>query len=109
MTYKEFYMPAKKGSAPWNKGKKCPQISEAKRGKSYLSEEGRQKKREKAKQLWEQGIFDNRPKPTVEQIKARAQKRRGQKQTDKHCLWCDFYLQKANAEDMWCRIANDLI
>ena len=77
--------PCKKGNIPWNKGKKCPQISQALKGKSYITEEGRERKRKKTRQLWEQGVFDNRPKQTPESIQKRIETNRqnGFKQTDK--------------------------
>lgn len=52
------------GWIPWNKGKKSPQISSAKKGKpSTLSKDWFSRH---AKNNWENGAYDNRPKPSEE-------------------------------------------
>lgn len=74
--------PSKPGNVPWNKGIRAPQISAAKRGKpSSRSSEDHAKI---TKYAWERGCFDNRPKPTPEQVAKRAASQRAmmRKQTD---------------------------
>lgn len=80
--------PCKPGHKPWNTGvKDCfteetiKKMSEA--GKERFNKEGeREKQGSRFKQMWIDGVFDNRPKQTPEQIAKRALAQRGFKQTD---------------------------
>lgn len=65
--------PCKKGNIPWNKGIKCPSISEAKKGVSLnLTEEQRQKRSEIGKEIWQRPGYKekmkHRKKPDPEKI-----------------------------------------
>lgn len=74
--------PSKPGNVPWNKGIKAPQISAARKGKP--SPRSSEEHAKVTKEAWERGCFDNRPKPTPEQVAKRAAHRRAlnRKQTD---------------------------
>lgn len=56
---------SKKGKSSWNKGKKCPTISQGRRlgKKPEISSDIRSAT---TKMLWENGIYDNRKKPSKE-------------------------------------------
>ena len=65
----------------WNKGKKCPEISEGrKNGKKPVIP--KEKRSELTKKLWEIGIYDKRPLPTEEHKKKISEKLKGKKQSD---------------------------
>jgi len=70
MTYKP-----NKGKSTWNKGKVCPSISEGRKNgkKPYVPTEVRSSN---TKRAWEEGAYDNRPKPTKEQIERGLETRR---------------------------------
>lgn len=77
--------PSKPGKEAWNKGKKCPQISEAIKNSDWTpNNDQRAKMRNNTKARWERGDFDNRPKQSKETVQKRIQtnKDRGFKQTD---------------------------
>lgn len=74
--------PVKKGNIPWNKGKKAPQISESLKGKSFMTDEGRKKLSQRNKDLWGQGVYNNRPKPSKETKKKISDSLKGKKQSE---------------------------
>lgn len=80
--------PSKKGNVPWNKGlKNCfnettIEKMSARQKEIKNTSEYKQQQSERCKSMWETGIFDNRPKPTKEQIVKRAESIRGFKQSD---------------------------
>lgn len=66
--------PSKKGNIPWNKGQKCPTISNGKKSKQVkYTEEHKTNLSKQMKERWSAGVYDNRPMPTPEQIEARRQ------------------------------------
>jgi len=73
--------PSKKGREGWNKGLKCEKISEALKGRKH-TEEQKIKRGILTKKMWEDGIFDNRPKPSKEHIQKMANSQKGKKQTE---------------------------
>jgi len=80
--------PSRKGRAPWNKGKKSPEISKgiamSEKQKNKWTEERKQTRSLLIKQNWENGIYDNRPLPSPELVEKRrkAQLAQNRKQTD---------------------------
>jgi len=80
--------PCKKGNIPWNKNKKGLYTEEhlqkisASSKKTWSNEQLRNDAKERMKQMWKDGAFDNRPLPTQESIEKRRIKSLGRKQTD---------------------------
>ena len=75
--------PSKKGQIPWNKGKECPQISESKRKNPVkYTQEYIEQKSKHTKELWEQGVYDNRPKLPPEHYEMLRQLNTGRPQTE---------------------------
>jgi hypothetical protein len=77
--------PIKKGNVPWNKGKKCPSISEAKKGVSLnLSDDQKRRNSEIGKEIWQRPGYrekmKNRKKANPEKIAASM---RGKVRSDK--------------------------
>ena len=114
--------PCKIGNIPWNKGKQCISISEGKKkNKKVYTEEERKLQSEKTKQLWSQGVFNNRPMPTKEIIekRRRIQLSQNRKQTDyqkskaekvNSCIWevyfLDNHIEIVENLSKWCRDRN---
>lgn len=74
--------PSKKGMIPWNKGKKCPQISESLKKSNYKpTPETREKYKQNALKNWKNGVYDNRPPLSDETKKKISEAGKGRKQT----------------------------
>jgi len=80
--------PSKKGKIPWNKG--IPMSEETKSKVSISAKDAwsnpelKEKQSIKTKKMWEDGVFDNRPKPSEESIQKRIEtnKKNGFKQSE---------------------------
>jgi hypothetical protein len=72
-----------KSTPPWNKNKKCPQISESLRNSNYTPNEVTRNKMSAAtKKRWDRGDFKDRPKRSKESYEKSAEKIRGRNQTE---------------------------